>query len=369
MGRGALARAHSAAEGNLHEDRHLSISGQQFVPRSDRKKILLPLAFCRACGAEYYSVWKATDTATGRVHFRPRELSDRVDDPAEGEAGFLHRDPDNPWPEDPDEIVSRLPDEWLEEHRGRQRVRNSLHDDVPQPILIEPNGNVGASGLTFWFTHTPFRFCQNCGVSYRVRRRASDYGQLATLASGGRSTATTILSISSVRFLRQEPTLQDFARKLLSFTDNRQDASLQAGHFNDFVARELLDRAEVQRMAVLCPPHLAEQWQDELRDKFHIEAELVLSSTARRLDRVCGNRSVFDVFPYTIVSLDYIKSESRRDDFIRACPELVIVDEAHTCTSSAQPGRGSTRQQRHEVPIADASDHRRARHVRHGFCS
>ncbi|MAG93374.1 MAG: ATP-dependent helicase [Planctomycetaceae bacterium] len=115
------------------------------------------------------------------------------------------------------------------------------------------------------------------------------------------------------------------------------------------IARELLDRAEVQRMSVLCPPHLAEQWQDELRDKFHIDAELVLSSTARRLDRICGNRSVFDVFPYTIVSLDYIKSESRRDDFIRACPELVIVDEAHTCTSSAQPGRGSTRQQRHEV--------------------
>ena len=84
------------------------------------------------------------------------------------------------------------------------------------------------------------------------------------------------------------------------------------------IARELLDRAEVQRMSVLCPPHLAEQWQDELRDKFHIEAELVLSSTAKRLDRVCGNRSVFDVFPYTIVSLDYIKSESRRNDFIRA---------------------------------------------------
>ena len=115
------------------------------------------------------------------------------------------------------------------------------------------------------------------------------------------------------------------------------------------IARELLDRAEVQRMTVHCPPHLAEQWQEEMREKFHIEAELVLSNTARRLDRVCGNRSVFDVFPYTIVSLDYIKSENRCDDFIRACPELVIVDEAHTCTSSGQPGRSSTRQQRHEV--------------------
>ncbi|MCL5780969.1 MAG: ATP-dependent helicase, partial [Firmicutes bacterium] len=42
------------------------------------------------------------------------------------------------------------------------------------------------------------------------------------------------------------------------------------------IARELLDRGEVRRLAVLCPPHLAEQWQTELKEKFHIEAELVL---------------------------------------------------------------------------------------------
>ena len=46
------------------------------------------------------------------------------------------------------------------------------------------------------------------------------------------------------------------------------------------IARELLDRGEVERLAVLCPPHLAEQWQRELREKFHIEAELVLPGTA-----------------------------------------------------------------------------------------
>ncbi len=57
-------------------------------------------------------------------------------------------------------------------------------------------------------------------------------------------------------------------------------------------------------------PHLAEQWQAELKDKFHSDAELVLSGTARRLDRICGNRSVFDVFDFTVVSLDYIKGDS-----------------------------------------------------------
>ncbi|MGA2704362.1 MAG: helicase-related protein [Isosphaeraceae bacterium] len=116
------------------------------------------------------------------------------------------------------------------------------------------------------------------------------------------------------------------------------------------VARELLDRGEIRRFAVLCPPHLAEQWQAELKDKFHIDAELVLSGTARRLDRICGNRSVFDVFDFTVVSLDYIKGDAHRQDFLARCPELIIVDEAHTCTNLAQPGRGSTsRQQRNQL--------------------
>ena len=115
------------------------------------------------------------------------------------------------------------------------------------------------------------------------------------------------------------------------------------------VARELSDRGEVPGFSILCPPHLAEQWQGELQDKFHIPAELVLSSSARRLDRICGNRSVFSVFDHTVVSLDYIKSEARRLDFVRDCPKLVIVDEAHTCTNPAQPGRGSSGRQRRAI--------------------
>ncbi|QDU96253.1 DEAD/DEAH box helicase [Lignipirellula cremea] len=258
--------------------RHLSLSGQQFVPNSERSKILLPLAFCRECGAEYYSVWKSTDTGTGRVHFRTRELSERVDDPAEGEAGFLYRDSENPWPDDPDDLAQRLPDDWLEEHRGRLRVRSNRRDDTPQPVVVAPDGGVSADGLVYWFTPTPFRFCQHCGVSYRVRRGSSDYGQLATLASGGRSTATTILSLSSVRYLREEPTLQDFARKLLSFTDNRQDASLQAGHFNDFVEVSLLRSALYKAVAAAGPDGVA---HDELTQRVYKSLNLPFELFAR----------------------------------------------------------------------------------------
>lgn len=113
------------------------------------------------------------------------------------------------------------------------------------------------------------------------------------------------------------------------------------------IARELIDRGEVAGLTVLCPPHLAEQWQKSLADQFHINAELVLSATAARLERTCRqDESLFERYPFTVVSTDYIKSERRREEFLRACPELVIVDEAHTCASSC--GRSAS-QQRHQL--------------------
>jgi superfamily II DNA or RNA helicase len=123
------------------------------------------------------------------------------------------------------------------------------------------------------------------------------------------------------------------------------------------IARELVDRGEVQRLAVLCPPHLCEQWQRELADRFHIQAVVVRSNTADRLERdLPPGTSVFHAHPYTVVSLDYIKSERRREAFQRFCPEFVIVDEAHTCT---QAGQG--RQQRYQLLKGLAAD--TARHL------
>jgi superfamily II DNA or RNA helicase len=126
------------------------------------------------------------------------------------------------------------------------------------------------------------------------------------------------------------------------------------------IARELLDRGEIRRMAVLCPPHLAEQWQRELAEKFHIEAELVLSSTIQRLERDLPlGVSVFDRHRFTIVSTDFIKSSRRAEDFVLKCPHFVIVDEAHGCTLAGGVGRG--RQQRFDLLRHVAAD--RTRHV------
>jgi hypothetical protein len=111
------------------------------------------------------------------------------------------------------------------------------------------------------------------------------------------------------------------------------------------IARELLDRGDVRRTTVLCPPHLVEQWVTELEVRFHIRAVAVTAASANRLERSLPmGGSIFTAHPHTVVSLDYIKSERRRSEFLRACPELVIVDEAHTCSSA---GRG--RHQRYEL--------------------
>ena len=128
--------------------------------------------------------------------------------------------------------------------------------------------------------------------------------------------------------------------RLLIADDVGIGKTIEAG----LVARELLDRGEVNSLAVLCPPHLAEQWQSELLEKFHIQAERVLASTASRLERNCRlGESLFERYPFVIVSMDFIKSERRRDEFLRTAPELIIVDEAHTCADSGE-GRGSRHQ-------------------------
>jgi hypothetical protein len=74
--------------------------------------------------------------------------------------------------------------------------------------------------------------CIQCGAAYD--KRQGEFVKLATLGQTARSTATTVLTGAIVAGLGADPGIQADARKALSFTDNRQDASLQAGHINDF---------------------------------------------------------------------------------------------------------------------------------------
>jgi superfamily II DNA or RNA helicase len=119
--------------------------------------------------------------------------------------------------------------------------------------------------------------------------------------------------------------------RLLIADDVGIGKTIEAG----LIARELLDRGEIERLAVLCPPHLVDQWVQQLSSKFLIPAVAVTASSAARLERALPQSdSIFRAHPFTVVSLDYIKSDVRRDEFARACPEFVIVDEAHTCVAA-----------------------------------
>lgn len=101
------------------------------------------------------------------------------------------------------------------------------------------------------------------------------------------------------------------------------------------IVRELMDRGEVNRLAVLCPPHLVEQWQGELLSRFNMQAIALTSASASRVERDLPHGvGLFDHYPIVVVSLDYIKSERHREHFLSIAPECIIVDEAHTCASS-----------------------------------
>lgn len=114
------------------------------------------------------------------------------------------------------------------------------------------------------------------------------------------------------------------------------------------IVKEMLERRKIKRFAVVCLPHLCEQWQAEIRSKIDLEAVIIRSNTQARLDRqIQGDTSVYEYYPFQVISIDYIKSQTRRDVFISQCPELVIVDEAHTCTKPA--GASASQQQRYHL--------------------
>jgi superfamily II DNA or RNA helicase len=139
--------------------------------------------------------------------------------------------------------------------------------------------------------------------------------------------------------------------RLLIADDVGIGKTIEAG----LIARELMDRGEITRLAVLCPPHLVEQWQTELLTRFNFPAVALTSASASRVERnLPHGLGLFDQHPVVVVSLDYIKSERHREHFLSIAPECVIVDEAHTCASS-----GAGKQLRFELLQRLTQNHER----------
>lgn len=232
------------------DEREFSLEGQILATGN---RIFIPVKFCRQCGQDYYHVMR-TDR---RFLPHPVGMADSSDD--DNHPGYLMLAPEqNDWSED------RVPDEWRD---GRGRLTRTWRERVPQPVWVLPNGEYASQpfsgAIKMWWQGPKFALCLSCGEFHDAR--SSEFGKLASLSSEARSSATTVLATS---LLRHSGGPNDPRDKLLTFTDNRQDASLQAGHFNDFVHVSLLRSA--------------------LYSSLQQHGELTFDRVAREVVGVCG---------------------------------------------------------------------------------
>ncbi len=226
-------------------ERHLEFAKLVSKP-GEPDKTLFPLVFCRQCGTAYYRVSSSKD-AEGRLGLAPRE--DRREEKGDDHTdGYLYVSETAPWPRgDGQELLNRVPS-FLKEPTadGGERIRPDAKADLPATVFVDASGQIVSEGkgVPAALIRHNFLFClePSCGVAY-AKTQKSERAKLATLGVDNRSTATTVLAVRALIELQSDSSLTKDARKLLSFTDNRQDASLQAGHFNDFTQVALLRSA------------------------------------------------------------------------------------------------------------------------------
>ncbi len=230
--------------------RHITSRYQTVVPGAP-EKALVPLAFCRECGQDYLVVSRTV--RDGAVRYESRRDADASG--GDPDNGYLFVSGDQPWPQTTDAAIidGRLPDSWLvTDDHGQTVLAKSREKYLPRIVYVDVSGSQGgpADGLRAAYLPSPFLFCLRCRASYE-QVRGRDFAKLASLSAEGRSSAMSVVGASIVRSLRavDDPGLETQARKLLTFVDNRQDASLQAGHFNDFVQVAQLRGALYQAVA------------------------------------------------------------------------------------------------------------------------
>ena len=247
--------------------RTISLDGQVFAPGKPEAR-LYSTHFCRDCGQEYHPVELTKESGGQEIAIARRidDTRDRIpgeDDDGDGDSkrqiGFLAPVPDA---SDTDfrftGTEEDYPESWIEVgKKGDVKLKAGRRKSKIDSKLIDPSGRVGA-GNSYWFMPGRFTFCLRCGVVHGGRGK--DINTLAGLSAEGRSSATTMLTLSALRWMHGPSgaaALQAHQRKLLGFSDNRQDAALQAGHFNDFILQGVLRGAMLAAVEAAGPSGLS----------------------------------------------------------------------------------------------------------------
>ena len=116
-----------------------------------------------------------------------------------------------------------------------RKLKSEREACLPRKIHFDKQGNFSfdePKEFEGWFMPSPLMFDPTSGTIYDAQ--TAEWTKVMKLGGEGSSTATTVLSFETITQLQEFGETSE-KQKLLSFTDNRQDASLQAGHFNDFV--------------------------------------------------------------------------------------------------------------------------------------
>jgi hypothetical protein len=207
-----------------------------------RKIPFFPTVFSRVSGDEFLCVH--LDKEAGRLRPRPfDEIQDPDDEERLSRHGYLLSRPEA-WK--PEEDLEKLPDTWFrkDSHGELRRGEDGLplpekryKDRLPRRVYFDAEGNWSDSpnaGLPMegWYLPARLAFDPTSGALYDDKIKEST--KLGRLGSEGRTSSTTMVSIAVLRELAAAG-LDRAESKLLSFTDNRQDAALQSGHFNDFL--------------------------------------------------------------------------------------------------------------------------------------
>jgi len=218
------------------ENRTITLEpGSYITVDENRKKPIFPIVFSRESGAEFICVTKsATDQ-----QLIPREFSDWTaseDEQMDGtERGYLLTDT-SVW--NPSEDMENLPEAWLKRTNSGAITgfERKVLKRAPQKIWYDEFGHYSDQPGFFtnegWFMPYKLLFDPTSGSFYDTK--TNDGTKLTRLGSEGRSTATTTLTFAILKQLALSG-YDSKKQKVLSFTDNRQDAALQAGHFNDFI--------------------------------------------------------------------------------------------------------------------------------------